>query len=90
MAKWMVGKGAKSIVLVSRSGRATGKVAELIEEALVAGASIVVRSCDVSNRTQVEKLVTDGVKGLPAICGIIHSAMVLHVSMAESVIQNVG
>lgn len=80
MAKWMVGKGAKSIVLVSRNGKATGKVAELIEEASAAGASISVRSCDVSNWDQVENLVTEGVKGLPAVRGIIHSAMVLNVS----------
>lgn len=84
MAKWMVTKGARSIVLVSRSGKSTGKVSKLIEEASVEGASIVVRSCDVSVRTQVQQLVTDGVNGLPAIRGIIHSAMVLNVSIAET------
>lgn len=86
MAKWMVAKGARSIVLVSRNGQATGKVAELIEEASIEGASIVVRSCDVSNQRQVEKLVTDGVKGLPAVRGVIHSAMVLNVSVSKSAI----
>lgn len=77
ITKWMVSKGAKSIVLVSRSGKATSKVDDLIEEASHKGASVVVRSCDVSNQKQVERLVTHGVKGLPAIRGIIHSAMVL-------------
>lgn len=87
MARWMMAKGAKSLVLVSRSGQATGKVADLIQAASLEGASVVVRSCDVSDQTQVHNLFTEGIKGLPEVRGIVHSAMVLNVSSLGSYLK---
>lgn len=77
MAKWMVSKGARNLVLISRSGSAAGKVAELIEEAKEAGANIIVKACDASDETQVHALIKGGLCDLPPIRGIIHGAMVL-------------
>lgn len=74
----MMDKGARSIVLISRSGSATGKVAELIEEAKSIGATITVRPCDVISKEQVQKLVTEDISALPPVRGVIHAAMVLH------------
>ncbi|TVY92322.1 Reducing polyketide synthase [Lachnellula willkommii] len=78
MSRWMMDKGARSIVLISRSGNATGKVAELIEEATTLGATITVRSCDVTSKEQVQKLITEDISTLPPVRGVIHAAMVLH------------
>ncbi|KAH8732058.1 hypothetical protein GQ44DRAFT_603510 [Phaeosphaeriaceae sp. PMI808] len=78
MAKWMVSKGAKNIVLLSRSGALRGKAKEQVDRLNENGASIVVRSCDVANRDSVDKLVSDGLTDLPPVRGIIHGAMVLH------------
>ncbi|TVY85582.1 Reducing polyketide synthase [Lachnellula suecica] len=78
MSRWMIGKGARSIVLISRSGSATSKVAELIEEASSVGATVSVFSCDVSSKEQVQKLITEDVASLPPVRGVIHAAMVLH------------
>ncbi|KAI0015978.1 ketoacyl-synt-domain-containing protein [Xylariomycetidae sp. FL0641] len=77
MARWMVGRGARHLVLVSRSGSATGKVKELIDEAAEARAEVVVRRCDVADPSEVEELITDGLEGMPPIKGLIHGAMVL-------------
>ncbi|KAK6951719.1 hypothetical protein Daesc_006242 [Daldinia eschscholtzii] len=77
MARWMVSRGARHLVLVSRSGSATGKVKELIDEAAVVGAEIVVRRADVANPASVEELVQYGLEGLPPVRGVIHGAMVL-------------
>jgi NAD(P)-dependent dehydrogenase (short-subunit alcohol dehydrogenase family) len=85
MSRWMIEKGARNILLISRSGNAGGKVGGLIEEAKGAGAKIVVRPCDVTNKEQVEELVTLGISGMPAIRGVIHAAMVLHVSNPTSI-----
>ncbi len=79
MTRWMIEKGARNVVLLSRSGNTSGKVAELIEEAKAVGASIVVKSCDVSSKPQVEKLITEDLSTLPPIKGVVHAAMVLHV-----------
>lgn len=78
MSRWMIDKGARSIVLISRSGKSTGKVAELVQEASSTGATITVLPCDVSSAAQVERLITQDIAGLPPVRGVIHAAMVLH------------
>jgi NAD(P)-dependent dehydrogenase (short-subunit alcohol dehydrogenase family) len=80
MARWMVEKGAKNIVLVSRSGSATGKVKELIDQMAALGANIVVRRCDVTDSISVNNLIGTELIGLPPVRGLVHGAMVLDVS----------
>ncbi|KAG9237456.1 putative polyketide synthase [Amylocarpus encephaloides] len=77
MSRWMMDKGARSIVLLSRSGNATGKVSELIEEAAALHAKITVLPCDVADKSQVQKLFTEDISTLPPVRGVIHAAMVL-------------
>ncbi|KAJ8127042.1 hypothetical protein O1611_g6594 [Lasiodiplodia mahajangana] len=77
MARWMVSRGARHLVLVSRSGSVTGKVKELADEAAEVGAEVIVRQCDVANPADVEELVNFGLEGLPPVRGLIHGAMVL-------------
>jgi NADPH:quinone reductase-like Zn-dependent oxidoreductase/malonyl CoA-acyl carrier protein transacylase len=79
MAKWMVSKGAKNIVLLSRSGVLRGEAKDQIDEINNNGANIVVRSCDVADRASVDLLISSGLTDLPPVRGIIHGAMVLHV-----------
>lgn len=43
-----------------------------------AGTQVVIRRCDVTDRSDVDKLVSIGLSGLPPVRGIIHGAMVLH------------
>ncbi|KAH8652219.1 putative polyketide synthase [Xylariales sp. PMI_506] len=78
MSRWMLGRGARNLVLVSRSGSATGAVKQLIDEAAEVGANIVVRRCDVANPADVEDLVNHGLEGMPPVRGLVHGAMVLH------------
>jgi acyl transferase domain-containing protein/NADPH:quinone reductase-like Zn-dependent oxidoreductase len=80
MARWMVGKGARHLVLVSRSGSTTGKVKELIDDLASTGASIAVRKCDVADCSSVENLIKNELTGMPEIRGVVHGAMVLNVS----------
>ncbi|KAK1754268.1 polyketide synthase [Echria macrotheca] len=76
MARWMVSKGAKNIVLISRSASVAGKVKELVDEAAAAGANIVVKRCNVVNRAEVDELVA-GLQDLPPVRGVVHGTMVL-------------
>lgn len=77
VAQWMVDQGARNIVLVSRRGTAAGKVKELIHRSSAMGANVVVRACNVVDRSSVEELVTKGIEGLPPIKGVVHGSMVL-------------
>lgn len=76
----MASKGAKNIVLVSRSGSATGKVQELIEELAAVDVTITVKRCDVANKESVDNLINKELADLPKIRGVVHGAMVLRVS----------
>ncbi|KAH7116905.1 hypothetical protein B0J11DRAFT_592976 [Dendryphion nanum] len=78
MASWMIGKGAKNIVLLSRSGSLKGKAKDQIDELNNAGANIVVRRCDVADKSDVENLISSGLTDLPPVRGVIHGAMVLN------------
>jgi len=80
MAEWMVQKGARHLVLLSRSGTLRGQAASQIEALRRADVNVVVRSCNVSNREEVEHLIRHGLSDLPPIRGVVHGAMVLHVS----------
>ena len=83
MTRWMIQKGARHIVLVSRSGKASVKVADLIEEAKSFQAQIEVRTCDVSSKEQVENLVNSGISCMPTVRGVVHAAMVLDVRLIQ-------
>ena len=78
MARWMSKRGAKHIVLVSRTGSATGEVKALIDDlAAETGTSVYVRQCDVVDRKSVDELLAVGLSGLPPVRGIVHGTMVL-------------
>ncbi|KAK3503468.1 ketoacyl-synt-domain-containing protein [Neurospora crassa] len=78
IARWMAGKGAQNIVLVSRSASFTGKVKELAEDLSMMGVSVHVRRCNVVNEIEVDELIRTGLQGLPPIRGIVLGTMVLH------------
>ncbi|KAK4183666.1 putative polyketide synthase [Podospora australis] len=84
MAKYMVEHGARSIVLLSRSGGGKEMVDQLQKEINCSDARIVVKKCDASDEGQMKQLVADCAKSLPPICGVIHAAMVLRDVLLES------
>ena len=88
ITEWMVEKGARHVILVSRSGLAKETVTNLIEKLSALGANIVVRRCDVGEKEDVEKLVAEVSREMPPIRGVIHAAMVLRVSTSCSIQEN--
>ncbi|OKO94430.1 Lovastatin diketide synthase LovF [Penicillium subrubescens] len=83
MARWMSSKGARHIVLVSRSASVNEQVQALINELAVDGTHVVVKPCDVSSKPSVENLVKEEMKDLPPVRGVVHGAMVLRVCPAN-------
>lgn len=81
MAKWMSTKGARNIVLVSRSGSMSDKLEFLIRELAPHGTQVIVKACDVSSKTDVERLMNADLIHLPPVRGLVHGAMVLRVSL---------
>lgn len=77
----MASKGAKNIVIVSRSHKGSEKVRELMQDAKTLGTSVTLRRCDVSDSASVKTMVEEITTQLPPLRGVIHSAMVLDVSV---------
>ncbi|KAI4860430.1 short chain dehydrogenase-domain-containing protein [Hypoxylon rubiginosum] len=84
VAEWMVCKGAKNIVLVSRKASSHPEAAKLIEEAEAVGCRLLIRDCDVSDESSLLRLLKQLAEdGLPPITGAIAGAMVLDDTVME-------
>ncbi|KAI2959036.1 hypothetical protein CBS147322_1358 [Aspergillus niger] len=73
----MVQRGARHIVLLSRSGAVTEAAQKIISDGQAVDASIQIKKCDVSEVSQVKSLIAELQKELPPVRGVIHAAMVL-------------
>ncbi len=72
-ARWLVTCGARSIVLVSRG--APGADSQRIIGAMrEAGASVLVRAADVSDRSAMHQLLGEIERTLPSLRGVVHAA----------------
>ncbi|GAB1545335.1 hypothetical protein NUACC21_80110 [Scytonema sp. NUACC21] len=76
IAEWMVRKGARYLVLVGRS-QASTQAQETIRAFEETGAKILVAQADVSNETDMVKLLEHVKLTMPPVQGIIHGAGVL-------------
>ena len=80
MAKWFFQVGAKSVMLLSRSGGTNPKAKTLVEEYRAQNVSLRILQCDVGDEDQVRQAVEScSTLGYP-VRGVVHGAMVLNVS----------
>ncbi|KAL5090988.1 hypothetical protein Trisim1_003950 [Trichoderma cf. simile WF8] len=77
IAKWMADRGAKNLILPSRSGAASKAAKELIEELTARGINIVAPKCDVASETELADVLDNCARTMPPIKGCINAAMVL-------------
>ncbi|MEM9568354.1 MAG: SDR family NAD(P)-dependent oxidoreductase [Cyanobacteria bacterium P01_E01_bin.34] len=75
-AKWMVERGARSLVLVGRSEAST-LVQPRLEELQAVGATVVTAQADVAHRDRLESVFRNIEATLPPLKGIIHAAGLL-------------
>ncbi len=76
VARWMVERGARHLVLLGRSA-VKPAVQSQLEQLELFGAQIVVAQADVSDYEQVAELLASLVQSSPPLRGIIHTAGVL-------------
>ncbi|KAI5917692.1 hypothetical protein F4810DRAFT_640865 [Camillea tinctor] len=74
--KWMAGRGAKHLIVPSRSGP-TSKAEEVISELRQQGVEIVAPKCDVSSAESLANVLEHCARTMPPIRGCINAAMVL-------------
>ncbi|WP_145666161.1 type I polyketide synthase [Chitinophaga polysaccharea] len=77
IARWMVARGVRNVVLVSRSGAQLQSSQDAIREMEAAGAVVWVVVADIADGKAVQALITKIQAQLPPLKGIFHGAMVL-------------
>ncbi len=76
-AEWLVEKGARHLVLVGRSGAETQHAKSVLERLGGLGAEVHVVKADVGDEIAFGRAMDDISRSMPALRGVIHSAMVL-------------
>jgi NADPH:quinone reductase-like Zn-dependent oxidoreductase/NAD(P)-dependent dehydrogenase (short-subunit alcohol dehydrogenase family)/SAM-dependent methyltransferase len=84
IARWMVDRGAKHLILPSRSGAISKAALELVSELTSRSVKVTVPKCDVSCEASLARLLDDCADTMPPIKGCINAAMVLQDAVFEN------
>ncbi|TVY80408.1 Highly reducing polyketide synthase azaB [Lachnellula suecica] len=76
-AIWMAQRGAKNLILLSRSGPASQSAAKLLTELRNIGVRVEAPKCDVSSRDSLKDVLSTFAKSMPPIEGCVQGTMVL-------------
>ena len=76
-ARWLADRGAKHLVMLSRSGPKTDHAREALDELRELGVEVRVAKCDINDADTLAKLIADVREEMPPIVGVFHLAMVL-------------
>ena len=76
VAKWLIGKGARYLVLTGRTARSTA-AQHLFSAAEAAGVSIHVVAADIGREEDVKRLIQEITNEMPPLKGIVQSAGIL-------------
>jgi len=79
IAAWIIEKGARNLVLISRSAESHPNAADLVRSAKTHRCNLQIRNCNISDEGDLVRLLDGCSKTLPPIRGVINAAMVLDV-----------
>lgn len=78
--RWMVTRGAKYLLVPSRSGAASAAASEVVRELSDQNIVVSTPKCDVSSKDSLSHMLEESATTLPPIRGCIVATMVLNVS----------
>lgn len=76
-AQWLVEKGVRNLVLISRSGLATAEAQTAVNALQQQGVRIHAAACDVTDQEALHQLLLTIGRELPPLKGIVHAATVI-------------
>ena len=79
IARWMMNRGAKHLMILSRSGPRGEAALTLLEELKTKGVNVLAVPCDISDESTLSSVISDHANELPPIKGCIQGCMVLRV-----------
>ncbi|KAI9744654.1 MAG: hypothetical protein M1818_002183 [Claussenomyces sp. TS43310] len=84
IARWMISRGAKHLVLLSRSGDKTEAAQQLLAEMNGKGCSVKIYACDVSDKDRLAAVLQEVSETMPPIKGCVQGSMQLRDAMFEN------
>lgn len=79
IARWAVARGAKNLILLSRSGAVKPSAKAFLEELAPLCHNVAAPACDVADKQALEKCIAECLAYMPKIKGCIQGSMVLKV-----------
>ncbi|MFG6668721.1 type I polyketide synthase [Halomonas sp. HNIBRBA4712] len=76
-AQWLVDKGARQLILVSRSGAASDEAREAVRAFENQGVAVLAAACDVTDRAALEAIFERARAELGPLKGVVHAATVI-------------
>ncbi|KAH8433187.1 beta-ketoacyl reductase [Aspergillus melleus] len=83
-ACWMADRGARNLLLLSRSGVATTEARQVVDDLKQQGVHVEVQSCDIANCGRLQGMMETVREKMPPVKGCIQSAMVLRPKVFEN------
>jgi NAD(P)-dependent dehydrogenase (short-subunit alcohol dehydrogenase family) len=80
IARWFVERGARNLILLSRSGPLNPHAHDLVRELEAKGARIVTPACDITDRECLKTVLLEFGQTMPPIKGCVQASMVVSVS----------
>ncbi|MEQ1485778.1 type I polyketide synthase [Methyloglobulus sp.] len=77
-AEWLASKGARHLVLISRSGPVSEEAKTAINQLEQQGVAVLAVSCDVTDKNAIALLLNKIAKEMPPLKGIVHAATVIN------------
>ncbi|KAI0165413.1 polyketide synthase PksD [Hypoxylon sp. FL1284] len=84
IVRWMVSKGAKHLIILSRSGCTFQSAQDLVDEIAKDNVKVVTPKCDVSSAKALSRVLEQYDRTAPPIRGCFHAAMVLNDSIFDN------
>jgi len=84
----MASRGARHLIVPSRSGAASGAAAELVSELAERGINVCTPKCDASNAESLSDLLDACAKSMLPIRGCINATMMLNVRLPMHTLEN--
>lgn len=83
-AQWLAERGARNLVLISRSGPASETAQAAIAAFEAQGVRVHAAACDVTDRAALASLLQETAVTLPPLKGVVHAAVVIDDGLARS------
>lgn len=79
MARWLTRRGARHLILLSRSGPRTSEATGLVEELESQGVQVATPACDVTDKDRLRSVLDTCSESMPPVKGCVQASMVMSV-----------